>query len=102
MGTTDAMIIRIDRDLEDIVPGYLENRKKDIEHLLHALGADDYDSLRILGHRMKGSGSGYGFDLVSAIGQSIEAAATTRDRNVIEQNITNLASYLDRVNVVYE
>jgi hypothetical protein len=51
---------------------------------------------------MKGSGSGYGFDVVSEIGKSLEAAATARNKAEITMQSEKLKKYLARVEVVYE
>lgn len=98
----DKITVHIDQDLADITPGYLENRKKDVEFLPQALAHGDFQTLRVLGHRMKGSGAGYGFDGVSEIGRAIEEAAKNENREGIEQGIADLASYLDRLEVIYE
>ncbi|MBF0629211.1 MAG: Hpt domain-containing protein [Magnetococcales bacterium] len=97
----DKITVHIDEDLAEIAPGYLENRGKDLEQLPRALADGDFQSLRVLGHRMKGSGAGYGFDGISEIGRAIEEAAKQEDRVGIAQGIADLASYLDRLEVVY-
>ncbi|MBF0270446.1 MAG: Hpt domain-containing protein [Magnetococcales bacterium] len=98
----DKITVRIDEDLAEIVPGYLVNRGKDLEQLPLALVEGNFQTLRTLGHRMKGSGAGYGFDGISEIGRAIEEAAKREDREGVEQGIADLASYMDRLEVVYE
>ncbi|MBF0213483.1 MAG: Hpt domain-containing protein, partial [Magnetococcales bacterium] len=44
----------------------------------------------------------YGFDGISEIGRAIEEAAKQENRAGVEQGIADLASYLDRLEVVYE
>ena len=51
---------------------------------------------------MKGSGGGYGFDVISEIGKTIEQAAKDKNDDVIKNSVQELDSYLDRVEVVYE
>ena len=92
----------IDSDLEEIVPGFLENRRGDVQTIAEALERGDYETIQVLGHRMKGSGGGYGFDPISDIGRSLEEASKERDRQVISVQVGNLSTYLDRVDVVYE
>jgi hypothetical protein len=50
-----------------------------------------------MGHNMKGSGRGYGFDPISAIGASLEAAAVKRSDSLIESEISALDDYLKSV-----
>ena len=94
--------VAIDADLEELIPGYLENRQKDIESIKECIGRDDFESIRILGHSMKGSGGGYGFDQVSEVGGSIEVAAKAFDVKIIEEQIANLEDFLNRLEVVFE
>jgi hypothetical protein len=94
--------IYLDPDLEDIVPGFLENRRKDVDTITGCMEKNDLDTIRILGHRMKGDGGGYGFDLISAIGEVLEHAALRRDHATIRARAGELASFLQRVEVVYK
>jgi len=99
--TDDKIIIQGDPDLEDLIPGFLENRRNDVEKLHSCLESDDFESIRILGHSMKGAGGGYGFDAITEFGASIEAAAKAGNAAAISAVTDELASYLDRVEVVY-
>ena len=71
--------VYVDRDLEEIVPGFLENRRKDAAALAAALQGHDLKTVRVLGHRMKGDGGGYGFQEISRIGDVLEQAAIRED-----------------------
>lgn len=92
--------VRVDPDIADLVPGYLANRERDVKDGRAALATGDFETLRIMGHGMKGSGGGYGFDRITAIGQEMEAAATARDGEAVGRCIHDLANYLERVDVV--
>lgn len=97
----ERIVVTIDRDLEDLIPGYLDNRRKDIERILDALGQKDFETIRILGHSMKGSGGGYGFDAVTEFGRSLEAAGKTGDEAGIRRTLDDLGAYLAGVEVTY-
>ena len=106
-GTNDRnqdkkVIVTVDSDLEDLIPGYFENRQKDIRSIRKALENDDYETIRILGHSMKGSGGGYGFDAITDIGRSLEEEANAGNADGIIKYTDELFSYLERVEVVYE
>ncbi|WP_459863257.1 Hpt domain-containing protein [Endothiovibrio diazotrophicus] len=102
MSADDKIVVVVDADLEDIVPGYLENRRKDIVEIGAAVEAGDFESIRVLGHRMKGSGGGYGFDHITDIGFALETAAKGSDAEAIRTQIDDLRDYLARVEVTYE
>lgn len=93
--------VEISRDLEDIVPTFLENRKKDLQTLHAAVASRDFATLQTLGHRMKGDGGGYGFEAISEIGGRLESAVKRQDLPTIEHCIAELEDFLTRVSVFY-
>lgn len=90
------------KDIEDLIPVFLSNRKKEVETLRVALAAQDFEQLRQLGHRMKGVGNSYGFNHVSTLGKYIEDGARSGDRAALEARIAEYAEYLARVQIAYE
>ena len=95
-------IVIVDKDLEDLIPTFLSNRQKDIATMRLSLTTGDYEQIRIIGHSMKGFGSGYGFDFVTEVGQLLEAAAKLADTSSIEQHIRALESYLSNITIIFE
>ena len=93
--------VYIDPDLEELVPGFLENRRKDAAILAIAIQGNDVKTVRLLGHRMKGDGGGYGFQEISRIGEVLEQAALREDREVMTKQTAALAKFLAQVEVVY-
>ena len=98
----EKIVVKIDADLEDLIPDFLKNRHTDVETMRSALSSGDFESIRITGHSMKGSGGGYGFDHITDIGKCIEDAAKVQNGNEIKKQVDELVSYLDRISVVYE
>jgi HPt (histidine-containing phosphotransfer) domain-containing protein len=94
--------IVVDKDLEDIVPAYLEIRKKELPELNALLAAGSLDELRKAGHKLAGSGGGYGFDRLSEIGQTLEASAQAGDAAAAAVCLAELKDYLGNLEVVYE
>lgn len=95
-------IAKIDKDLSDLIPGYLARRQEDIAAIRSASASNDFEQVRILGHSMKGSGGGYGFDRITEIGRQIEDAAKDKDPARIGRCADELAEYLARIEIVYE
>jgi CheY-like chemotaxis protein len=85
----------LDERLRSIVPTYLEGRRRDILTVSTALDNSDYEQIRIVGHKMRGSGTGYGFPEITAIGQRLELAAENRDAKKSREHLTELSDYLD-------
>jgi histidine phosphotransfer protein HptB len=98
----EKIVVTIDIDLEDLIPGYLGNRQKDIRSIEAALDQGDFEGIRVLAHSMKGSGGGYGFDGITEIGAALEKAAIGRNAPSIREELTRLTDYLSKVEVVYE
>ncbi len=100
--TMGRVRVRVDSSLAELVPGFLENRRRDVEVIAAALEHADYENVRILGHNMRGSGSGYGLNRITEIGASLEQAAGRREPEEIRARAAELARYLDGLYVEYE
>jgi HPt (histidine-containing phosphotransfer) domain-containing protein len=96
-----VMFLRIG-SLCSLVPKYLERRALDVERMRTALSAGDLGSVQIIGHQMKGSGGGYGFENLSALGSEIEQAAVAQDLEALRGHVSSLERFLDEVEVVCE
>jgi hypothetical protein len=92
--------VRPDPDLLDLIPVYLERRRADVVALEEALALRDMERVRILGHSMKGSGGGYGFDGITEIGLRLEAAGVSGDTVAARDGIDDLDEYLGNVEVL--
>jgi two-component system sensor histidine kinase/response regulator len=95
-------VVRVDADLAELVPGFLENRRTDLDAIASALARADYENVRILGHNMKGSGAGYGFNRITELGASLEQAAGRCESEEIRARAAELSRYLDGLHVKYE
>jgi CheY-like chemotaxis protein len=58
---------------------YLAAQRQEVRQITDLLAARDFDSLRLLGHRLKGSGGCFGFPEITRIGGELEAAAGAAD-----------------------
>ena len=97
----NRIVIRVDGDLQSLVPVYLKNRKNDVKAIRTALHRDDFMSIRIIGQEMRDSGAGYGFDKISAIGMTIESCARASDPGGVNKSLDELIFFLKNVEVVY-
>jgi HPt (histidine-containing phosphotransfer) domain-containing protein len=96
------IIVHVDPDLADLIPGYLANRKKDIVVIHDAIEKKDMDAVRTLGHSMKGSGGGYGFETITDIGMLMEMAAKEGRDEAIRLQVKRLEDYLHQIEIVYD
>jgi CheY-like chemotaxis protein/HPt (histidine-containing phosphotransfer) domain-containing protein len=92
--------IEVPPGLAEIVPPYLMRRRKEIPEMFDLLAKSDFASLARLGHNLKGTGGGYGFLELTNFGAWLEQSAKQNDTEVLRKRITDLNSYLDRVQLV--
>ena len=100
--SSGRIVVQIDPEIEEIVPIFLQNRLDDVGSINEALQQGDFETIRILGHSMKGAGGGYGFDSITEVGQYLEQAAKEKNFKMVRKQVEYLAAYLERVVVVCE
>lgn len=84
----------IDVSIEDLVPGYLENRRADIKRMTAASKQGDWAAIESLAHKIKGSGASYGFPRLSDISRELETAAREARGDEVREAIRRLKDYL--------
>jgi histidine phosphotransfer protein HptB len=78
----------------------LDKRREDVRAILAALEKLDYEMIGELGHKMCGTGGGYGFPRITEIGASIHQAAKERNSSAIRSQVAELSGYLRQVEVI--
>ena len=101
-GLDGRVIAHVDSDLTELIPGYIENRWQDSQVIVACVELNDYETIIVLSHDMKGSGGGYGFDPITDIGRYLEQAAKDENPTEVLKLAKDLVTYLARVEIVYE
>lgn len=78
---------------------YLERRDSDVRNLRDALNDANFETIRVTGHNLFGSGSAYGLDEISRLGQRIERAAEQQDTAGLEALISELEAFLGALEI---
>jgi HPt (histidine-containing phosphotransfer) domain-containing protein len=99
---SEPVIVHIDEAFEPLIPTFMANRQREVLTMTQSLAQADFDQVRKIAHGIKGAGGSYGFDEMTAIAAKLEQAAKTGDRQGMRDNLSLLASYLERVSVVYD
>ncbi|HUR00388.1 MAG TPA: response regulator [Gemmatimonadaceae bacterium] len=86
----------IDEDIAELIPAYLESVKESAERLSALLLEKNFSAIKRVGHQLKGSGAGYGFDELTRMGRRIESAAGKKDYVAVAMLHSALATYLDQ------
>ena len=85
------------RRLSDLVPIYLAGCRKNIASMAHALDNGDFETVIILGHNLRGSGGGFGFQAITDLGAALEGAAESADIDAVRKRLLELTSFLDGI-----
>jgi PAS domain S-box-containing protein len=99
---TDPVVVRANPKLADLIPAFLQNRGKDVIAMVDALDRDDFKTVASLGHGMKGAGGSWGFQAITDIGDALEQAAESADKDALRKWVRELSRYLDRVEIVHD
>lgn len=94
-------VVQIEKDLEDLIPGYLSNVKTYIKDMTTQLAAGQFEPIARTAHNIKGSGGGYGFMKVTELGGQLEAAAKANNADQAKALLAQLDSYLANVKIEY-
>ncbi len=95
-------MVRIARDLEDLIPGYLANVRRYCAEAAGHVQAGDFPSLARVGHNLKGSGGGYGLDALTGFGHDLETAARAQLAENVNTTIRAILDFLDRLQIEYQ
>jgi CheY-like chemotaxis protein len=83
--------------LQQIVPGYLAARQKELVEMRELLAASSFAKIVTIAHNMKGTGASYGFAPLTQMGGALERAAKQADTAAMDVKLTEISHYLDRV-----
>lgn len=96
-----AIVYEIDKDLEEIVPAFLEGRKNDIQIIKKLLMAKDFEELKSVGHKLKGTAGSYGFMGLSKIGANMEEASIKKNVDEIKRLSDEYELHLKEMKIKY-
>ncbi len=90
------MKIQIPEGLQELAPSYLAARKDELRKLAEFIDASDFDSIRSIAHNLKGTGTSYGFEVLTDLGAVLESSAKQHDWTAVKQQASELVGVLVR------
>lgn len=93
--------IEIDADLQDLVPQFVENRKRDLESLQQLVLKKDIEAIAQLAHKIKGAAAGYGFNELSDLASQLEKAAKAKDEAPLENLVQKMKAHFSNIEIQY-
>ena len=96
----DTILVRAEPKFADRIPAYLQNCRQNGIAMLDALDRVDFETVKYLGHQMRGSGGAFGFQAITDIGAELQQAAESSDTDASRKWVGELSNYLDRVEAI--
>jgi HPt (histidine-containing phosphotransfer) domain-containing protein len=94
-------IVEIDADLQELIPQFLENRKKDIASLVDLANKKDLPSIAQLAHKVKGAAAGYGFVELSDIAAQMEKLAKNGESGPLTKLAKDMDDHFNNIEVSF-
>jgi hypothetical protein len=94
---TPKIRLIVEPALKELVPDFLDNRRRDLERMRQALHTGDLAAIRDVGQNIRCFSRVYGFDELTALGEEIRRAADECSTMRIVRLQGQLADYLSRV-----
>lgn len=94
--------VTVDADLEPIMGRYFEIQVRELAAMEQAIALGDGETTRQLGHKLKGTGTSYGFARLTELGAAIEVAGQSGELEQAKKLVFQVRSYLENVDVVYK
>lgn len=79
---------------QDVIKKYVSRRQDDFEKCLLAFAQRNYADIEMIGHKMKGNGSTFGFPELSELGESLENGALQKDHQLIKVKLDEFKVWL--------
>jgi DNA-binding response OmpR family regulator len=77
------------------VPAYLKNCQENVATMSDALDRVDFETIRFLGHQLRGSGGAFGFQPISDAGAALLQASEASDQVALRVQLAVLQTFLD-------
>ena len=100
-GQGEKMVLRVSAEFEGLMPSFLDNRRQDLGQIAQAMTRGDFETIRAIGHGIKGAGGTYSLDPISEIGRGLEQAAARRDAGQVDLHRQALQRFLEHIQVEY-
>ena len=96
-----VLTVRVEKDLETLVNRFLARKREDLDRVRAALATRDFETIRRIGHDLKGAGEGFGFPELSAFGAALERAAIARNERALKEQLAAVEQFLSRLRVTF-
>ena len=99
---SEKVKILIDKDIEEIVPMFLDNRQKDLLEIETNLSSKNLTAIEVIAHKLAGNAGSYGFTDMGLIGADMEIACQNENIDEIKNLFEKYKNYLSNLEVEYK
>lgn len=93
------LIVHPDPEIKDLVPFFLNNRRKELPDLERLVKERSFEEIRRLAHTWKGICRPYGFPFLEKLSRELEVAAQIEDENQIHVVCEAIKEFLLNVRI---
>lgn len=90
-------LVREDASFAEIVIQFVDGLSDRVSAMEEAIGASDFESLRVSAHQLKGSGAGYGYPILTEKAALLEDAAKGSNSEACQPLVSEIRSLSSRV-----
>ena len=99
---TERRIVFIDKDLKEIVPSFLDNRRKDLDLIATHLSNQEWTHIESIAHKLAGNAGSYGFNDLGKIGAQLEEACQEGNHEDATKLCAQYKDYMDNLKVEFK
>lgn len=99
---SEKILVVIDKDIEEIVPMFLDNRQKDLGQIESFILGSDLAGIEVIAHKLAGNAGSYGFTDMGLIGADMEAACQRGDLEAVKALFEKYKDYLSHLEVEFK
>jgi len=94
-------VVYVDRDFEDVLPQFMDIKRKDVEKIKAMMKESDYEGISSIAHKLKGACAVYGFKVISELSREMESYCMIKDMNRIKEIVVSIEKFLDEAEVIF-
>ena len=99
---SEKIKVVLDKDIEELIPHFLESRSKDIASLTSSIDELNFKAIEMVAHKLAGNAGSYGFTALGEVGKTMEKAAKNENIEIIKAEFEKMKNYLDNIEISYE
>ena len=90
-----------DKDYEPLIPIFKKNQKEVIDAMEEALSVCNYNEIKFLTHRLRGTANNYGFMQLGQLGSDLDDLTDLEEKEKMYQLLNEMKVYLEKVQIIY-